>query len=116
MTTWPNTLPSSPLLENFREVTPDTTVRTQMDQGPAKVRQRTTAAVRLLQVVYLLSRDQVETLDEFYLETLQGGTAPFEFIHPRTEASVSCRFVAPTEYAAANGNFFRAALILEVLP
>ncbi len=116
MPTWPDTLPAAPLLESFHETTPDSTIRTEMDAGPAKLRRRTTAAVRRMNVGYLLSKAQVATLEDFYLTTLQGGTIPFTFTHPRTDDAVSCRFVQPPEYGANNGNYFKAALELEVMP
>ncbi len=116
MPSWPATLPASPLLERFRETAPNNVVRTEMEQGPAKLRQRTTAAVRTMIVSYLLSKAQVATLEAFYLTTLQGGTAGFDFTHPRTAATVSCRFVRPPEYGIGNGNYFKVALELEVLP
>jgi hypothetical protein len=116
MTAWPNTLPAAPLLEAFHETPPDTTLRTPMEQGPAKLRQRTTAGARLLTVTYLLSRTQVETLETFYTATLQGGSASFTYTHPRTGTTVSCRFTRPPEYGAVNGSFFKVALTLEILP
>lgn len=116
MTTWPDTLPDSPLLDSFRETVPDSVIRTSMEQGPAKLRRRTTAAVRLLFVSYMMSKDQVTVLETFYLTTLQGGSFSFDFTHPRTETTVSCRFVKPPEYDSGNGNFFRVTIELEVLP
>ncbi len=116
MTTWPDTLPSAPLLENFQELPPETAIRTDMDTGPAKVRQRTTAAVGTLAVSYLLSKAQTTTLDAFYQTTLFGGSGAFDYTHPRTGDTVSCRFVNPPEYAPANGNYFKVTLTLEVLP
>ncbi len=116
MTTWPDTLPVSPLLEGFHEAAPVTSIRTDMEQGPAKLRQRTTAAVRTLTVSYLLGKTQVATLETFYSATLAGGTGSFDFVHPRTGDTVSCRFVRPPEYGAVNGNFFKALLALEILP
>ena len=47
MTSWPATLPVSPLLDGFIETVPETIIRTDMDQGPAKTRQRTTAGVAI---------------------------------------------------------------------
>jgi len=116
MTIWPDTLPASPLLDSFREKVPDFVIRTSMEQGPAKLRRRTTAAVRLLFVSYMMSKDQVTALEAFYLTTLQGGSLFFDFTHPRTETTVSCRFVKPPEYGSGNGNFFRVTIELEVLP
>ncbi|MCK4945413.1 MAG: hypothetical protein KAS59_04040 [Alphaproteobacteria bacterium] len=116
MTTWPDTLPVSPLLDSFRETVSDSVIRTSMEQGPAKLRRRTTAAVRELFVSYLMSKDQVIALEAFYLTTLQGGSLSFDFTHPRIETTVSCRFVKPPEYGSGNGNFFKVTIELEVLP
>lgn len=116
MPSWPSTLPSAPLMERFRETAPDTVLRSQMETGPAKLRRRTTAGVREMKLSYLLSRAQVEALDGFYLGDLFGGALAFDFTHPRTGDGVSCRFRAPPVYTPVNGDYFRAALELEVLP
>lgn len=116
MPSWPPTLPSSPLADGLRETLPATALRTEMDQGPAKLRRRTTAGAATLSVNYLVSRAQVDGLQEFFNETLAGGTLPFDFTHPVSGASVSCRFRQPPAYAAVNAQYFRAALELEVLP
>lgn len=116
MTTWPIALPAYPLLDNFQESVPNTVIRTDMEQGPAKVRQRTTAAVRKMSLAYLMSKTQVTALETFYLTTLQGGALAFDFIHPRSNTTVSCRFTKPPEYGAGNGNYFRVAIEMEVLP
>ncbi|MBI3441732.1 MAG: hypothetical protein HY052_08055 [Proteobacteria bacterium] len=116
MPAWPDALPAYPLLEGFHEMVPKTALRTDMEQGPAKVRLRTTAAVRGMTLNYLMSKAQVTALETFYLATLQGGALAFDFIHPRSNAAVSCRFVRPPEYSTSNGNFFTVAIALEVLP
>jgi hypothetical protein len=116
MTTWPVTLPAYPLLEGFQESVPDTTIRTDMEQGPAKVRQRTTAGVRKMSLSYLMSKTQVAALESFYLTTLQGGALAFDFTHPRSNVTVSCRFAKPPEYGSGNGNYFRVSIEMEALP
>jgi len=116
MAAWPDTLPAYPLLDSFRETVPNTVIRTDMEQGPAKVRLRTTAAVRTMTVGYLLSKAQVAALETFYLATLQGGALAFDFTHPRSNSAASCRFVRPPEYSSSNGNFFKVAIELEMLP
>lgn len=116
MTAWPNSLPAYPLLDGFQETVPKTVIRTDMEQGPAKVRLRTTAAVRKMSLNYLMSKAQVTALETFYLATLQGGALAFDFTHPRSNAYVSCRFVKPPEYITTNGNFFKVSIELEVLP
>ncbi len=116
MTTWPITLPAYPLLEKYAEAMPSTSIRTDMDSGPAKIRQRTTAGVRQLSVGYLLSKSQVSDLEGFYSETLKGGSLSFEFTHPRDDTTVLCRFVEPPSYNATNGDYFNVSIGLEILP
>ena len=113
---WPLTLPASPLAESYAETAPDNIIRTATDQGPAKLRRRTTAAVRALRFACILSAAQTEILDTFYLEDLQGGSLPFLHTHPRTAAAAVMRFKAPPEYISLNGGYFRATLDLEILP
>jgi len=116
MSTWPVSLPSYPLVNGFSESIPETTVRTEMDQGPAKIRQRTTASIRKMQMSFLLNKTQTQALDTFYITTLNGGSTSFTFTHPRTDASISCRFTQPPEYTSTNGDYFNAGIELEILP
>jgi len=116
MSLWPNTLPAYPLLENFSEEVENTIIRTEMDNGPAKLRQRTTAGVSNMSLGYLLSKVQIDTLEIFYKTTLKGGSLAFDFTHPRRDTIISCRFVSPPQYGSGNGNFFRVNINLEVLP
>ncbi len=116
MTTWPDTLPQSPLLDASRETPADTTIRTNMDAGPAKLRARTTAGVGKLSLAYILSRAEVAVLDSFFKDELTGVALKFSFPHPRTAETLDCRFRQPPAYAPINGDFFRVAVELEVLP
>lgn len=116
MTNWPAELPPSPLADGFSEELADTTVRTAMDAGPDKVRQRTTAGCPKLTVSFILSRSQMDRLATFYQSDLAGGTAPFTFMHPRRGTTCSCRFKKPPLIKSMNGEKFRAYLEMEVLP
>ena len=113
---WPLMLPTSPLAESYTETAPDNIIRTAADQGPEKLRRRTTANVRNLRLAYILSAVQTELLDGFYLEALKGGSLPFLQAHPRTGEEAVMRFKAPPDYIALNGGYFRATLDLEILP
>jgi hypothetical protein len=116
MPAWPATLPSSPLSDGFRETLPDTVIRTQMDQGPAKLRRRTGAGTAQMSLAYLMDRAQVEALTDFFNEEVAGGAYAFTFAHPVTGAGLSCRFRQPPQYAPLNGEWFRVSLELEALP
>ena len=117
MATWPLTLPTAPDTQGYSETAPDTLVRTSMDAGPPKVRQRFTAGVRPITLSWMLTRDQVNTLDLFYVSTLRGGSLSFDgLVDPRTLAIVNFRFTAPPQYAALSPEVWRATTQLEIVP
>ncbi|MBI1215690.1 MAG: hypothetical protein GC185_07720 [Alphaproteobacteria bacterium] len=116
MTDWPATLPPQPLLDGYHETLPDLALRTDMAQGPAKLRRRTTAGVAQLSLAYFMTKVQVQVLVDFYTDDLIGGTQSFTFIHPRSGDAVLCRFRQPPAPAALNGPYFRVRVELEVLP
>ena len=91
---WPASLPAR-LLANpgATEQPPDVVLETQMDAGPPKARRRYTAGFRIVQGSLALTRAQYATLDDFYVNTLQGGALPFDWIHPITSAPVTVRFM-----------------------
>ena len=109
-------LPIAPILDGFVETTPDFVLRTEMDQGPAKVRKRTTTAVREFQMIFIMSKVQTTIFDDFYLSTINGGADSFDFTHPRTEEMLDLRLVKPPEYQALNAKYFRITLKAEALP
>jgi hypothetical protein len=116
MAAWPETLPQSPLVEGFRETPADNSLRTAMETGPAKLRRRATSGAAGLTAGFLLDAAQLAALDIFYADTLQGGTLPFDFTHPISGETISCRFRQPPSRAALNGGYFRSVLELEVVP
>lgn len=116
MPNWPESLPQSPLIDGSRETPADTAIRTEMEAGPAKIRQRTSAGTARLSLTYIMSRAEVEVLQGFFSAGLSSGAMQFDFTHPRTEETVGCRFRQPPAYAPINGDFFRVGVELEVLP
>ncbi len=115
--TWPASLPQRVAVDGYGEGPPDTTVRSRMDAGPAKVRRRFTAGVRPLSLQLDLDGAQVETLDGFFEATLLGGALAFDWVHPRTQAAATLRFVRPPAYRPlASDAAWQAVLQLEILP
>jgi hypothetical protein len=113
---WPVSLPARPLIGGYEETFPDIALRTQMDAGAAKMRRRYTAAVRPLTVAYRLSDSQVTTLDDFFVNTTAAGSLPFDWVHPRTLATVSVRFTQPPRMTARGAGLWEVTIGLEVLP
>ena len=113
---WPGSLPQTALLNGYSESAPNTSIRSNMDVGPDKIRQRFTAGIRNFNINVSLSISQVETLDIFYVTTLTGGSLPFTWVHPRTGVGVTYRFIQPPTYAAAGNDRYFASMKLEILP
>ena len=116
MASWPVTLPQYVLREGLGETLPDTALRTEMDAGPAKLRRRTSAAVRPISAAVNLSTSQAADLETFYVDTLEGGTLPFDMADPRTGTTYSFRFTAPPALYPLGATLWRASLALERLP
>jgi hypothetical protein len=114
--TWPATLPQKVLQRGYEEESPNLIVRTDMDAGPAKIRRRHTAGVRPIKGKQIMTAAQVETLDEFYVDTLKGGAERFYWTSPRTGASVEFRFVEKPKWTKAGGGKYSVDLSLEIMP
>jgi hypothetical protein len=114
---WPASLPQLVAVEGYGEAPPDTTLRSQMDAGPAKVRRRFTAGVRPLTLQLDLDGAQVETLDGFFEAILKGGALAFDWVHPRTQSAATLRFARPPAYRPGHSDAaWQALLELEILP
>jgi len=93
-------------------------IRSKMDVGPDKIRQRVTAGVRNFAVSFAISDTQFTTLDDFFTTTVKGGALSFDFPHPRTGATISVRFTSAPEYqprGRGGGNWI-ASFTLEEIP
>jgi hypothetical protein len=118
---FPASISRAPRVDELRETTPDTTLRSQMDVGPDKLRRRASAGVRTFEAVLDVTRTQVATLDAFYQADTAGGTLPFQWKNPRTGNTADFRFSSRPQYQprAPRGDgteFWRATFGLELLP
>lgn len=115
---WPDSLPQRPLVDGYQESPPDNTMRTQMDEGPAKVRRRYTANVRPIQVTLEMDADELNTFDDFYVEETASGSRRFIWQHPRTKTQHEMRFRTPPppDYTAMGGLQYQVSFTLEIMP
>jgi len=116
MAFWPPELPQSLDLTSYRESAPDIALRTQMDQGPAKIRRRFTAAPTPISGSLTVTKAQRQILLDFFETTVRGGADTFDWLHPVLRTGVVMRFVNPPQIAALSGEHFRAQLSLEIMP
>ena len=110
--TWPSTFPQAPLLEGFKETPPDNLLRTEMDQGPAKARRRSTSAVRPITWPTVMTTSQVSAFEDFYTNTIKGGALRFNITHPRTNATVEARIISIEPYRVLSHN--RSLITIEM--
>jgi len=117
MIQWPATLPQKVEKNGYQEIVPDARIRTPMDMGPAKVRRRFTAQVRMIMLQMTMTESQVSTFDQFWREETAGGSLPFEFPDPRGIGMIEVRFgETPPEYGSFRGEHAVVNIELEVLP
>lgn len=115
---WPASLPQSPQ-KGFAETGGVLMLRTPMDSGPAKQRRRGQKP-QVLQVSFIMTTAQTETLQEFIEDTLKG-TARFGFTHPRLGTTVETRIVPQGEsqlysFTYLAPGYWTVSLQLEILP
>lgn len=118
MAIWPVGLPQYPIQAGYEESQPNNVVRTPMEAGPAKQRRRYTARVRPFMLALELTSAELDLFEAFYESTLADGALPFEWVHPRTQAVLSFRFIGgqPPKWNAIGWDLYTAILQTEVLP
>jgi hypothetical protein len=116
MTSWPSDIPQSPLVSGFSETFPNVVVRTSMDQGPAKVRRRFTAAERPFKCSMILTAAQATSFDTFFTTTMEGGALTFTWVHPRTLEAGTFRFVGQPTFTAIDGGLYQTEFQIELMP
>lgn len=120
MPTWPITLPTKALMDGFMEGQPQgAAIRTQMDQGAAKQRNRYTALNLPFNAVFEMTSAQVDTFWTFYRTTLGNGALKFDGLpHLRTGATVNHRFDVSSEpqVRAVGWDSYQVQCKLEIVP
>jgi len=117
--TWPPDLPVQPLTSAYDEQPPRVLVRTPMESGPAKVRRKLSNNIRLVPLELRMTETQMETFDEFFMETLLGGALRFTWTHPRTGENIDSRIVSDDSQGPSyryDGKQCYVSFLLEVLP
>ena len=115
MPSWPPTLPQQLSKQGYGEALPDNVIRTTVDAGPEKRRQRFTAAVRPLRGSMVMTSVQLDTLEAFF-GTVSSGAEAFDFPSPRGAGTVSVAFAQPPSWANVGGDIYRVSLEMEIQP
>lgn len=113
---WPGTLQQLLSEANFGITLGETTIRSENEVGPTKVRRRFTKGVDQFSASIYLTVAQYSILTTFYNTTLNGGTLPFVFNHPITGTAEQFRFKAPPSISSIGGGQFIASMNWEKIP
>lgn len=115
---WPSALPQSPQ-KGFKESVGQNIIRSPMDAGPAKMRNRGKRP-NTMDLSFILTTAQTTTLENF-IKTDLAGVKRFSFTHPRTSNTVEARIVPQSEgefygleYLAPG--YWKTSLKFEILP
>ena len=113
---WPTTLPQQLFVNGYSQSFAETTIKSDMDAGPAKVRRRFTAGVEPVSGTMLLTETQLGYLRTFFVDTLLGGSLRFSWTKPPAHTTAcEMRFTAPPSWTKVEGDY-EVNLSLEVLP
>ncbi|MDD5584929.1 MAG: hypothetical protein PHV55_07740 [Candidatus Omnitrophica bacterium] len=121
MDTWPVTLPQR-LSADASVQDDESRATTDMDAGPASVRNRFTAITQTAKGSMILTGAQLVTFNTFFRTTIKHGSLSFYWIHPFTEEAATIRFKSKPEWkciksdASVNDRLFQAAFELEIQP
>lgn len=111
MAVWPDKfkITRESFTESFSE---GRSIRSKMDVGPDKIRRRTVIAIKEITFVIVVSLDDYEDFEEFYLAN---DAFVFEFKHPRTGKILNARF-KDVPKAVLNETFYKINISLEIIP
>ena len=93
-----------------------TTIRTNVDVGPAKIRRRLTKGVDSTSGNIKLLYSDYAILYNFYDVSLAGGSLPFEYNDPFTGLPAEYRWVSPPTLTPMGGLYFNVSLPWEKMP
>lgn len=114
--TWPITLQEKLSVVNFGIEYGDTTLRSEMDIGLAKVRNRYTKGVDLINGSIYADMDEVVIFESFYKDTLANGSLIFTFPDPITQVDTDFRFKGAPRITPLGGLEFSITFQWERLP
>ena len=121
MSVWPATLPQD-FMADASVGDDESRLISQMDAGPASVRNRFTAVSRSVKTSMVLTGAQLVAFNTFFRTTLQQGTLSFTWIAPDTGSAATLRFRKKPEWQCVRPSsdpstrLWQGSFELEILP
>lgn len=100
---WPKELPQRLRLSGLSAVRKSSVIRTEMDAGPAKARQRYTVATKEFSGSVVVTEEQRRILEQWYMLTLGCGVLRFVMEDPQTGDLKEFRFLEDYTESPADG-------------
>lgn len=114
--TFPSDLQQLLNTNGFTQTLGDTSIRSDVDTGLKKVRQRYTKAIDVFSCTIDMELDDYNTLITFYTVTLSGGSKTFNYDHPMTGLESEFRFTKPPTMRPKGGIWFVINMVWEEIP
>lgn len=113
MDNWPSSLQQKLNADSFEKKFGSSSVRSENDIGPAKVRSRFTDAIDVYGCQILLDFSEYPDLEEFYKTTLNNGVNRFLFTDSFSGLETEYRFVEPPVIRPLGGRVFQVNMVWE---
>lgn len=114
--TFPSSLQQKLNEQGFSQTLGDTAIRSKVETGLAKTRQRYTKAVDVFSCNIDMTVSEYNTLVTFYRTTLSGGTKTFNYDHPFTGLESEFRFIKPPSMKPKGGLWVNITMNWEEIP
>lgn len=115
--TWPAELPQYCLRTSLAGEGADNVIRSQPAIGPAKTRRRTVANIEKASGAFVMSEEQFEAFEAFFLDDIACGAKAFFLPDQRgRETPQLIRIVPPYKYSRHGATAYRVELNWDVLP
>lgn len=101
--TWPTALPRVMRIDGLSAKRKSVVIRTKMDAGPEKVRQRYTISTKEFSGSIIVTESQRQILESFYTYQLGNGTRRFVMQDPQTLNPAEFRFLSEYQEKAMDG-------------
>lgn len=95
--TWPSSLPQAPQLADYGENYTSLAQSVTTGNKSLLIRRNSTRAQDRMTLSFMLNRQQVEYFEQFFYNTLAGGTLRFNITHPRTKKIIDVSFDPTSE-------------------
>ena len=113
---WDSSLPSKLEQDDYAGSFAETTIKSDPDMGPSKVRGRFTAGIKPISGVIIMSSAQFAIFETFYESTLLNGALRFVWTKPPLHTTAcEMRFTKVPTWALL-GDHYKVSVELEIMP